>query len=63
MEALQREYEKLLNAINACGKRIVAIDIPSGLRGDNGLTLEAAVEADQTTGNWITRCWNATYPN
>ncbi|MBU5304872.1 NAD(P)H-hydrate dehydratase [Eubacterium callanderi] len=41
-------YEKLLNAINACGKRIVAIDIPSGLRGDNGLTLEAAVEADQT---------------
>ena len=39
MEALQREYEKLLNALYAQRKRLAGKQ------------------------NWITRCWNATYPN
>lgn len=41
-------YEGLIDTINNCGKTIIAIDIPSGLRGDNGLSLGTAIEADKT---------------
>lgn len=46
---LREEVAALFNAINAhSDKRVYAIDMPSGLRGDTGETVGAAIRADQT---------------
>lgn len=41
-------FDKLINTINSLNKPIVAVDIPSGLDCDTGLTLETAVKAIAT---------------
>jgi hydroxyethylthiazole kinase-like uncharacterized protein yjeF len=41
-------YKDLIEAINAQGKPIVAVDIPSGLDCDTGSSLGAAIEAKTT---------------
>jgi len=42
------DYKKLIEAINALGKPIIAVDIPSGLDCDTGESLGAAIEANST---------------
>jgi ADP-dependent NAD(P)H-hydrate dehydratase / NAD(P)H-hydrate epimerase len=42
------EYVEAINAINACGVPVLAIDIPSGLCSDTGRVLGCAVRADLT---------------
>jgi len=42
---LSREYVELIEAINAAGPPIVAVDIPSGLDCDTGRPLGAAIRA------------------
>lgn len=45
LEGLSR---RLCDGINACGAPVVAVDIPSGLNGETGDVLGAAVKADCT---------------
>ncbi|MBQ8197595.1 MAG: NAD(P)H-hydrate dehydratase [Clostridia bacterium] len=42
------DYKKIINLINESNAKIVACDIPSGLNGDNGLSMGACVKADLT---------------
>lgn len=41
-------YEKVIKDINASGKKIYAVDIPSGINGDDGRVMKVAVRADVT---------------
>lgn len=46
---LQEKYRNVIDIINNARKaEVIAIDIPSGLRGENGKTVGAAVRADMT---------------
>ena len=45
---LSGEYKRLIEAVNACGCPILAVDIPSGLDCDSGEPLGAAIEAAWT---------------
>ncbi len=45
---LSDEYRRLIENINACESRVLAVDIPSGLDCDTGEPLGAAVRADWT---------------
>jgi NAD(P)H-hydrate epimerase len=45
---LRDEYKRLIEGINALGRSILAVDIPSGLDCDTGQTLGAAIRADWT---------------
>lgn len=38
----------LVDAINACGVRVLAVDLPSGVSGDSGQALGTAVRASET---------------
>ena len=41
-------YKEVIERINACGKPVIAIDIPSGISGDSGKILGCAVHASST---------------
>ena len=41
-------FDRVIAAINAAGKRVLAVDIPSGLDCDTGQPLGAVVRADHT---------------
>jgi NAD(P)H-hydrate epimerase len=41
-------YDRVIEAINASGKRVFAVDIPSGLDSDTGRPLGPTVRADHT---------------
>ncbi len=45
---LREEYVGLISCINAQKRRIVAVDIPSGLDCDTGLPLPVCIEAEAT---------------
>lgn len=45
---LSREYCRLIEAINGQGIPVVAVDIPSGLDCDTGMSLGAAIKAEST---------------
>ncbi|MGN0823750.1 MAG: NAD(P)H-hydrate dehydratase [Candidatus Coproplasma sp.] len=42
------EYASVIDKINCSGAYVIAVDVPSGLNGDNGLALGCAVKADKT---------------
>jgi hydroxyethylthiazole kinase-like uncharacterized protein yjeF len=46
--ALNEDWRKLMDAINACGIPILAVDVPSGLNADTGETEGAAIKAALT---------------
>lgn len=41
-------YKRVIDAINRSGKRVLSIDIPSGINSDTGQVMGTAVRADQT---------------
>ncbi|MGN1060812.1 MAG: NAD(P)H-hydrate dehydratase [Candidatus Coproplasma sp.] len=42
------EYANVIGEINNSGAYVIAVDVPSGLNGDNGIALGCAVKADKT---------------
>lgn len=55
-------YEKVIKDINAARKKVYAIDIPSGIHGDNGAVMNAAVKADVTVTFGVNKCGLVLYP-
>jgi len=47
-EAVRSPYVEIIAALNASGRAILALDLPSGLNGDTGEVMGAAVRADCT---------------
>ncbi|WP_290650973.1 NAD(P)H-hydrate dehydratase [Aquisalimonas sp.] len=45
---VEGRYREAVDAVNACGLPVLAVDIPSGLHGGTGAVLGAAVRADIT---------------
>ena len=45
---LEEPYLKLIKAVNRFGKKILSVDIPSGLHADSGEILGACIKADVT---------------
>ncbi|MFZ7113573.1 MAG: NAD(P)H-hydrate dehydratase [Desulfatiglandales bacterium] len=41
-------YRELVDLINACGKTVISVDIPSGIHGNSGKVMGVAVRADYT---------------
>lgn len=54
--------EKVIEKINTYARFILAIDIPSGICGDDGLVKKAAVQADMTVCFHAPKCGNILYP-
>lgn len=46
--ALSGELAALVEQVNAAGRTVVSVDVPSGVNGDTGLTDGAAIRADET---------------
>lgn len=45
---LAGEVAALVERVNASGRRIIAVDVPSGVAGDSGLATGPAIRADET---------------
>ena len=63
---LDRDVEGLLcqviKAVNASGKKVFAVDIPSGINGDNGREMGVSVKADTTITFGLPKIGNLLYP-
>ncbi len=55
-------YEKVIQDINASGKKIYAVDIPSGINGDDGRVMNVAVRADITVTFGVNKLGLVLYP-
>ena len=55
-------YEKVIKDINASGKKIYAVDIPSGINGDDGRVMKVAVRADVTVTFGVNKLGLVLYP-
>jgi NAD(P)H-hydrate epimerase len=63
---LDRPVEGLLcqviAAVNTSGKKVFAVDIPSGIEGDNGQEMGCAIQADATVTFGLPKIGNLLYP-
>lgn len=63
---LDREVKGLAAAvielINSCGKKVLALDIPSGVNGNTGEVMGVAVRADYTATFGLPKTGNMLYP-
>lgn len=55
-------YEKVVCDINASGKKVYAIDIPSGINGDDGRVMNVAVKAAVTVTFGVNKLGLVLYP-
>ncbi len=55
-------YKKTIELVNKAGKKIVSVDIPSGINGDTGEIMGVAVKSDITVTFGLPKIGNLNYP-
>ena len=59
---VRRLHARVIDRINAAGKPVLSVDIPSGINGDSGQIMGTAVRADATVSFGLPKIGNLTYP-
>ena len=59
---VEGRYAEVIDIVNASGRPVVSLDIPSGIHGDNGQVMGTAILADLTVTFGLPKVGNLLYP-